>query len=101
MKVIYRNSKGVSSMQVARVDLLLQAIGERLGEGTSAEGEHARALDAEKRVEQATQRPGDAVALGAGPLILPMLFEAARSDYMRSLPADDPFRLSARRRCAR
>jgi hypothetical protein len=34
-------------------------------------------------------------ALGAGPLIAPMLLEAARSDYMRSLPADDPFRLSA------
>jgi hypothetical protein len=34
-------------------------------------------------------------ALGAGPLILPMLAEAARADYMGTLPADDPFRLSA------
>ncbi len=34
-------------------------------------------------------------ALGAGPLILPMLIEAARADYMSVLPPDDPFRLAA------
>lgn len=34
-------------------------------------------------------------ALGAGPLIAPMLLEAARADYMNQLPPDDPGRLSA------
>jgi hypothetical protein len=38
---------------------------------------------------------GAVFALGAGPLIVPMLVEAGRSDYMRTLPAADPFRLSA------
>ncbi len=38
---------------------------------------------------------GAAFALGAGPLIVPMLVEAARSDYMAELPPEDPWRLSA------
>jgi hypothetical protein len=38
---------------------------------------------------------GFVFALGAGPLIAPMLVEAARFDYMDSLPPDDPGRLSA------
>lgn len=34
-------------------------------------------------------------ALGAGPLIVPMLLEAARADYISDLPPTDPWRLSA------
>ncbi len=38
---------------------------------------------------------GAVAALGAAPLVGPMLVEAARADYMTILPAEDPARLSA------
>ncbi|HMQ35604.1 MAG TPA: hypothetical protein PKD53_33155, partial [Chloroflexaceae bacterium] len=38
---------------------------------------------------------GAVFALGAGPLVAPMLVEAARADYMSELPPADPWRLSA------
>lgn len=38
---------------------------------------------------------GAVFSLGAGPLIIPMLLEAARTDYVGLLPPGDPLRLSA------
>lgn len=38
---------------------------------------------------------GALFGLGAAPLVVPMLIEAARADYMNLYPADDPARLSA------
>lgn len=38
---------------------------------------------------------GTVFAVGAAPLVVPMLLEAARASYMSVLPADDPARLSA------
>jgi hypothetical protein len=38
---------------------------------------------------------GAVFALGAAPLVVPMLIEASRADYMNLYPADDPARLSA------
>ncbi|NTV63136.1 MAG: hypothetical protein HGA65_06330 [Oscillochloris sp.] len=38
---------------------------------------------------------GGVAALGAAPLVLPMLVEASRYSYMNLYPADDPARLSA------